>query len=92
MSINPSNNTPRVGSGPAQPVSNTPRLQPSHNAGFDQPDAASVHNSVGIDTSADIDGARVEAIRQAISEGSLQLSPQHIAQGIIDSAHELASE
>lgn len=43
-------------------------------------------------TSQDIDTARVDSIRQAISEGHLKLDTGRIADGIIASARELLGE
>ena len=41
---------------------------------------------------APIDSARVEAIKQAISEGRFKINPEAIADGLIASAKELVSE
>lgn len=41
---------------------------------------------------APIDSARVEAIKQAISEGRFKINPDAIADGLIASAKELVSE
>lgn len=43
------------------------------------------------DASHDIDSARVNEVRQAITEGRLQLNADRIADGIIASARELTS-
>jgi len=37
----------------------------------------------------DIDMARVNAIRQALSNGTLTINPERIAQGLIDSSQDL---
>jgi negative regulator of flagellin synthesis FlgM len=41
------------------------------------------------DSDNDIDMARVSAIRQALSDGTLVINPERIAQGLIDSTKDL---
>nr|WP_298414327.1 flagellar biosynthesis anti-sigma factor FlgM [uncultured Halomonas sp.] len=52
--------------------------------------AAVTHLSSGVnDTSHDVDAARVAEIRQAISEGRLEIRSERIADGLIDSVRDL---
>lgn len=51
----------------------------------------SAHSSVDSNT-APLDSARIEAIKQAISEGRFKINPEAIADGLIASAKELVSE
>ncbi|WP_148253880.1 flagellar biosynthesis anti-sigma factor FlgM [Aidingimonas lacisalsi] len=44
------------------------------------------------DASQDIDGARVEEIRQAISDGRLEIRADKIADGLIDSVRDLLGQ
>jgi negative regulator of flagellin synthesis FlgM len=43
-------------------------------------------------TASPVDSARVEAIKQAISEGRFKINPEAIADGLIASAKELVAE
>ncbi|SHF11693.1 anti-sigma-28 factor, FlgM family [Modicisalibacter ilicicola DSM 19980] len=52
--------------------------------------ASVTHLSTGAsDTSHDVDAARVAELRQAISEGRLDIRPERIADGLIDSVRDL---
>lgn len=51
----------------------------------------SAHSSAEGNT-APLDSARIEAIKQAISEGRFKINPDAIADGLIASAKELVSE
>ncbi|MGC3874858.1 flagellar biosynthesis anti-sigma factor FlgM [Halomonas sp. GXIMD04776] len=54
------------------------------------PKASVAHLNSGVsDTSHDVDTARVAEIRQAISEGRLDIRPERIADGLIDSVRDL---
>lgn len=44
------------------------------------------------DASQDIDSVRVDEIRQAISEGRLDIRAEHIADGLIDSVRDLLGD
>ncbi|MBR9772716.1 flagellar biosynthesis anti-sigma factor FlgM [Halomonas sp. MMSF_3323] len=44
------------------------------------------------DTSQDIDSARVEQIRDAIREGRLEIHPERIADGLIDSVRDMLGD
>jgi negative regulator of flagellin synthesis FlgM len=69
---------------------NTPRLQPLAGkpaARRSSADAAPV--TPGSTPPEDIDQANVEAIRQAISEGRLEIRAERIADGLIGSVREL---
>ena len=67
----------------ASPVQNGPE-SPASNP------ATVTHLSSGIsDTSHDVDAARVAEIRQAISEGRLDIRAERIADGLVDSVRDL---
>lgn len=55
--------------------------------------AAITHLSDGArDASQDVDATRVAEIRQAISEGRLDIRPERIADGLLDSVRDLLGE
>ncbi|WP_349571465.1 flagellar biosynthesis anti-sigma factor FlgM [Azotobacter salinestris] len=53
---------------------------------------AHIGQSAETDATQDIDMARVMEIRQAIGEGRLQIRPERIAEGLIESVRELLDE
>lgn len=77
MKIDSMLNTPRL-----QPLAGKPAARRSSSA-----DAALV--TPGSTPPEDIDQANVEAIRQAISEGRLEIRAERIADGLIGSVREL---
>jgi flagellar biosynthesis anti-sigma factor FlgM len=89
--INSTDNNTRVTSRVLSEVK--PNAANRHVAPALSPAAASARfeSSLPGNAAQDIDSARVAEIRQAISEGKLQLHPERIAEAIIASARELVS-
>ncbi|MBD3895195.1 flagellar biosynthesis anti-sigma factor FlgM [Halomonas sp. ML-15] len=69
--------TPGSGDGPTNPGS---------------PAAVTHLSSTGSHSSQDVDSARVEEIRQAISDGKLDIHAERIADGLIDSVRDMLSD
>lgn len=71
-------------------------LRVRRNEAADSPPATAsvthLNQSSETDSTQDIDMARVAEIRQAISEGRLQLRPERIADGLIKSAQDLLGD
>ena len=89
MQIDPTQNTPRVTSSETRDVKKT--SEP--NASASTPSASARFEPSNItDSSQDIDMARVNEIRQAISEGRLEIRSERIADGLIASAQALVSD
>lgn len=88
MKIDSTNNPQRLAAGELRDIKKTagpqPNSAPATSARF-QPSNAQ-------DTSQDIDTARVNEIRQAISEGRLDIRADKIADAIIASARELIAD
>lgn len=91
MHIDPTQNTPRVTTTETREVSKT---RPADAAkGSTEAAASARFEPSGInDASKDIDMARVNEIRQAISEGKLEIRSERIADGLIASAKALIGD
>ena len=87
MPIDPTQNNPRIANTELRGIKTRPSQEP-----VKQPDAsASFQPSSETRDARDIDQARVAEIRQAISEGKLEIRPERIADGLIASARELVN-
>lgn|GEM_PF-4543443 len=88
MQIDPTQNTPRI-STETRDVKKTSPAQP---AAAHTPSASTQFQSSKIGSSAqDIDMARVNEVRDAISQGQLEIHSDRIADGLIASAQALVS-
>jgi len=91
MNIDPTQNPGRINSTEVRDVNRTTSAQAPKQA--DAPrESARYQASMASDTSQDIDAARVAEIRQAISDGKLEINADRIADGIIASARSLLEE
>lgn len=70
----------------AQPTQESTPAKPS------TPAAIAHLSDAAQDASQDIDTARVAEIRQAISEGRLDIRPERIADGLLDSVRDLLND
>lgn len=70
----------------------TSRPEQPAGAGNTSPASVTQLNRAIADSSGDIDQARVDEIRQAISEGKLSMNADRIADGLIDSVRALLDE
>ncbi|MES1948642.1 Anti-sigma-28 factor [Salinisphaera sp. C84B14] len=90
MNIDPTQNTPRIVNTETRDIKKTDEAK----AGAQAPAAAASarFQASGIsDASQDIDMARVNEIRDAISQGKLEIRSDKIADGLIASAQALVS-
>lgn len=87
MKVNPSNNPQHLGVNDLYDTRKARETQQNK-----APDQSTEFQTTAQPTSQDIDTARVNNIRQAISEGRLELHPERIADGIIASARELLDD
>lgn len=91
MNIDPTQNRSRINGTEVRDVEKTTSAQAPKQT--DAPrESARYQASKASDTSQDIDTARVAEIRQAISDGKLEINPNRIADGIIASAKALIEE
>ena len=88
MQIDPTQNTPRISSTETRDIKKTSEAAP----GAQTPSASAqfAPSNTG-DAAQDIDMARVNEIRDAISEGRLEIRSERIADGLIASAQALVS-
>lgn len=88
MNIDPTQNTPRLVSTEVRDIKKADEAKP----GAQAPAASARFQASGIsDASQDIDMARVNEIRDAISQGKLEIRSDKIADGLIASAQALVS-
>jgi len=91
MNIDPTQNPGRINNTEVRDVNRTTGAQAPKQT--DAPrESARYQASMASDTSQDIDAARVAEIRQAISDGKLEINADRIADGIIASARSLLEE
>ncbi|HEY5764045.1 MAG TPA: flagellar biosynthesis anti-sigma factor FlgM [Rhodocyclaceae bacterium] len=87
MKIEGLNTTSPLAGGSKPKASSAPRADAPASAGDSVAIGAAAALASG--SEAPVDGARVQAIRQAISEGRFQINPEAIADRLIESAREL---
>lgn len=87
MKIDGLNTTPPLAGGSKPKASPSPRAEPPASSGDSVAIGAAAKLASGGE--APVDAARVQAIRQAISEGRFQINPEAIADRLIESAREL---
>nr|WP_283101666.1 flagellar biosynthesis anti-sigma factor FlgM [Halomonas populi] len=74
-------------------MSGAPKSTPSTAGSKASTPAAVTHLSQsGANSSQDIDSARVEEIRQAISEGRLEIHAERIADGLLNSIRDMLND
>lgn len=84
--------TPQVGENRSRPAGNTPPAPGA--SGGEKVELSPLSSSLAKAESAmastpAVDSARVDEIRQAISEGRFRIDPERIADGLIDSVREM---
>lgn len=88
MKIDPTQSTPRIANTEIRDIKKTDEAK----SGAQAPAASARFQPSGIsDASQDIDMARVNEIRDAISQGKLEIRSDKIADGLIASAQALVS-
>ena len=86
MNIDPTQNSPRIVPSETRDIKKTDEAKP----GAQAPAASARFQPSGIsDASQDIDMARVNEIRDAISQGKLEIRSDKIADGLIASVRDL---